>query len=140
MTDGADGDVHGDGLFGLGGRRLLIVEDNEDCAGAVRRWLEICGARVSTAGSVGSALTRVRHEAPDVMLLDVRLPDGTGWDLLQRLRATVPEAADVPVVAMTACRGAAVSEAAQRHGVRHLLTKPIAPAALAEALSDCLES
>jgi CheY-like chemotaxis protein len=107
---------------------------------AVRHWLEICGAHVTTACSVGSALTRVRHEAPDLMLLDVRLPDGTGWDLLQRLRATVPGAADVRVVAMTACRGSGISEAAQRHGVRHVLTKPIAPAALAEALSECLDA
>jgi CheY-like chemotaxis protein len=127
-----------EGLFGLGGRRLLIVEDNEDCAVAVRQWLEICGARVSTACSVGSALTRVQHEAPDLMLLDVRLPDGTGWDLLHRLRTTVPGGADVPVVAMTGIRAEAASEAAHRLGVRHVLTKPIAPAALAEALSDCL--
>src|SRR5207244_1124471 len=38
-----------EGLFGLEGRRLLVVEDNTDCAEAVRRWLEICGAQVTTA-------------------------------------------------------------------------------------------
>jgi CheY-like chemotaxis protein len=135
MADERSGD---EGLFGLGGRRLLVVEDNDDCACAVRQWLEICGARVSTARSVDAALTRVRHEAPELMLLDVRLPDGTGWELLQRVRA-MPACADVPVVAMTGLRGDAVSAAAERHGVRHLLTKPIAPAALAEALTDCLQ-
>ena len=134
-----DAKRQGEGLFGLGGRRLLVVEDNEDCAGAVRQWLEICGARVSTARTVDSALTRVRHEPPDLVLLDVRLPDGSGWDLLERL-ASVPGAADVPVVAMTGLEGPAVRQAADAHGVRHVLTKPIAPAALAEALTDCFDA
>jgi CheY-like chemotaxis protein len=129
----------GEGLFGLGGRRLLLVEDNEDCAGAVREWLEICGARVSTAGSIGTALRRVRTETPDVLLLDVRLPDGSGWELLDKLRATMPGSAEVPVVAITGFDEPAVAQAAEAHGVRRVLTKPIAPAALAEALSDCLD-
>ncbi len=129
-----------EGLFGLGGRRLLVVEDNADCAGAVREWLEICGARVSTADTIGAALRRVRSETPpDLMLLDVRLPDGSGWELLERVRATVPGATDMPVVAITGLEGHEVEEAAHAHGVRHVLTKPIAPAALAEALSDCLD-
>ena len=128
-----------EGLFGLGGRRLLVVEEDEGCACAVRRWLEICGARVSTAASIGTALTSVRCEAPDLLLLDVRLPDGSAWDLLDRLRASVPGGADVPVVAMTARDGSTVTQAAHAHGVRHVLTRPIAPAALAEALSQCLD-
>lgn len=127
-----------DGLFGLAGRRLLVVEDNAECAGAVREWLEICGAKVSTVGSIGAALRRMRVEAPDVVLLDLRLPDGSGWDLLEQARTSVPGAAHVPVVAITGQERAALAGVARAHGVRHVLTKPIAPAALAEALSDCL--
>ena len=126
-----------EGLFGLGGRRLLVVEDNEDTAVAVREWLEICGAHVSTAGSVSAALRRARAETPEVVLVDVRLPDGTGWELLERLRAS-PGGKSVRAVAITGLERAAVDTDARQHGVRHVITKPIAPAALAAALSDCL--
>ena len=128
----------GEGLFGLEGRRLLLVEDNSDCAEAVRHWLEICGARVTTADTVGSALARTEVEPPDLLLVDVYLPDGTGWDVVERVRATVPGGSRVPVVAITGASRAAVAPSARAHGVRHVITKPIAPEALAAALSDCL--
>ena len=139
MTD-ADAGQNEAGLFGLGGRHLLLVEDNRECAGAVREWLEICGAKVSTAGTIGAALSRMQAEAPDVVVVDLRLPDGSGWELLERARTTVPGAADLPVVAITGMERASVASAARAHGVRHVLTKPIAPAALAAALSDCLHA
>jgi CheY-like chemotaxis protein len=129
-----------DGLFGLEGRRLLVVEDNHDCAEAVQRWLEICGARVTLADSVGGALARVRRRAPDLMLVDGYLPDGTGWDLLERMRATVPGTRQVPVVAITGAPPASIEPAARAYGVRHVLAKPIAPEALAAALTDCLDA
>ena len=128
-----------EGLFGLAGRRLLVVDDNGDCADAVRRWLEICGARVTTARTVVSALARMRTEPPDAMVVDVYLPDGTGWDLVDRVRASIPGGMRVPVVAITGGDGASVGPAARAHGVRHVVTKPIAPAELAAALSECLD-
>jgi CheY-like chemotaxis protein len=128
----------GEGLFGLGGRRLLLVEDDEGCAAAMREWLEICGAQVTTAGSVVAALGRLAAQAPDLVVVDVYLPDGTAWELLEQLRARAPGAAGVPVIAITGKSRAAVAGAAAAHGVRHVVTKPIAPEALAHALSACL--
>ena len=133
-------DDEGEGLFGLAGRRLLVVDDNGDCAEAVRRWLEICGARVTTARSVVTALARMRTEPPDVMLVDVYLPDGTGWDLVDRVRESIPGGMHVPVVAITGAARASVGPAARAHGVRHVVTKPIAPAELAAAIAECLDA
>ena len=130
--------AHDEGLFGLEGRELLLVEDNHACADAVRHWLEVCGAHVTTAATVGGALARVRHGAPDLMLVDLNLPDGTGWDVVDRVRATVPGGGAVPVVAITGVSTGALDATARAHGVRHVLTKPIAPAALAAALTECL--
>jgi CheY-like chemotaxis protein len=127
-----------DGLFGLAGRRLLVVEDNTGCADAVRTWLEICGAKVTTVGSIGSALRRLHSAAPDLVLLDVNLPDGSGWELVERLHATVPGGRRVPVVAITGMAADTVDGDARAHGVRYVLTKPIAPEALAHALSESL--
>jgi CheY-like chemotaxis protein len=127
-----------EGLFGLAGRRLLVLEDNRPCAEAVRNWLEICGAKVEVAPTVDAALRRARRTVPDVVLADVFLPDGTAWDFVERLRENVPGGRRVPVVAIT---GAAegVVQVADQHGVRHLITKPIEPEALAAALTDCLD-
>ena len=127
-------------MFGLSGRRLLLVEDNDDCAEAVREWLEICGAHVTTAHTVGTAIARSRGEVPDLLLVDVFLPDGTGWDVVDRVRASVPAAERLPAVAITGARTPAVVRSARAHGVRHVITKPIAPEALAAALTDCLDA
>jgi len=129
-----------EGLFGLHGRRLLVVEDNPLCAEAVREWLQICGATVETAATVRDALARIRRAAPDLVVLDVLLPDGTGWDLLARMRKAVPGGRGVPAVAITGAPPSAVAGPAGEHGVRHVITKPIAAEALAAALADCLSS
>ncbi|HZP41665.1 MAG TPA: response regulator [Candidatus Binatia bacterium] len=126
----------GEGLFGLGGRRLLVVEDNCLCADAVRGWLEICGASVATVGSIDAALDRLRNETPDLLLVDLHLPDGSGWELIERARASVPAVRSVPAVAITGFPLDVTT--ARRHGVQHVITKPIAPEALADALCDCL--
>jgi len=129
-----------EGLFGLEGRRLLLVEDNSACADAVRSWLEICGAHVTTADTVGSAVARSHREKPDLMLIDVYLPDGTGWDVVERVRASAPEGARVPAVVITGAPSPAITRSARAHGVRHVIAKPIAPEALAAALTDCLKT
>ncbi len=130
----------GEGLFGLEGRRLLLVEDNGDCAEAMREWLEICGARVTTARTVGGAIARSRGQTPDVLVVDVYLPDGTGWDVVDRVRASLPTGERLPAVAITGAPTPAVVRSARAHGVRHVISKPIAPEALAAALTDCLDA
>jgi len=117
-----------------------VVEDNPLCAEAVREWLQICGATVETAATVRDALARIRRAAPDLVVLDVLLPDGTGWDLLARMRKAVPGGRGVPAVAITGAPPSAVAGPAGEHGVRHVITKPIAAEALAAALADCLSS
>lgn len=119
-----------EGLFGLQGRHLLVVEDNAQCAAALARWLEICGARVAIAGTVDAARARLRSERPDLLLVDLHLPDGTGWDVVDAAR-------EVPAVAISAGVGEVVRSAAS-HGVRHVIAKPITPRALADALSESL--
>ena len=131
--------AHADrGPFGLEGRKLLVVETDAQCAAAVSQWLEICGARVSTASTLGAAVTQARHQAPDLMLVDVSLADGDDWDIVERLRARVPGGTHVPVVAVTGTGGSSVGRAARAHGVRHVVKRPIAPAALGAALRACL--
>ena len=126
------------GLFGLEGRKLLVVENDAQCAAAVSQWLEICGASVSTAATLGAAVTQARHHAPDLMLVDVSLAGGDDWEIVERLRECVPGGNHVPVVAMTGTGSNSVGRTARAHGVHHVVQRPIAPAALGAALHACL--
>lgn len=64
--------------------RILIVEDDEDLAGALLRGLNGEGYQAATAGSVGQARAMLLSGKPDLVLLDLTLPDGDGLDLLAR--------------------------------------------------------
>src|SRR5437773_11694090 len=97
-----------EGLFGLHGRRLLVVEDNPLCAEAVREWLQLCGATVETAATVRDALARIRRAAPDLVVRDVLLPRGAGWDLLAPMRKAVPDGRGVPAVPLARAPPSAV--------------------------------
>ena len=69
------------------GALVLIVEDEEDLAFLLGRNLESAGYRVVTCGTLSAARSALAAESPEVLLLDVNLPDGSGFDLLASLRA-----------------------------------------------------
>ena len=128
------------GRVDLSGRLVLVVEDNETCAEAVSDWLASCGALVATADSVQGALERVRVASPDVALVDVCLPDGSGWDCVDRIRTATTGGKAMPVIAITGYAQRDVAGEAAAHGVRYVVTKPIEPDALASVLDACLDA
>ena len=69
------------------GAHVLVVEDSALVVGALRVLLEDAGYRVSTAATVRDALDAAAAAPPDVMLLDLTLPDGDGLAVLERLAA-----------------------------------------------------
>ncbi|TMA56080.1 MAG: response regulator [Deltaproteobacteria bacterium] len=124
----------------LSGRLVLVVEDNESCAEAVSDWLASCGALVQTADSVQGALERVRVVSPDLALVDICLPDGSGWDCVDRIRTATASGKPMPVIAITGYAQRDVADQAEKHGVRYVVTKPIEPDALATVLDACLDA
>jgi DNA-binding response OmpR family regulator len=66
--------------------RILVVEDNKDLALGLRVNLEERRYQVQVASTVSDGLTRVRGFRPDLMILDLGLPDGDGFGLIERLR------------------------------------------------------
>ena len=81
-------------------KRLLVVEDNEIERGAVVELLGYDDIDIATAGSGDSALAAMRKQPFDCVVLDLRLPDMTGFELLEQMRAD-PQLASVPVVVFT---------------------------------------
>jgi len=80
-------------------RRVLVVEDEPEIADVVRSYLDREGMQVETCGSIADALPALQRFAPDVLVLDITLPDGNGLDVLRA--ASTPEAR-VPTILLTA--------------------------------------
>jgi CheY-like chemotaxis protein len=65
--------------------RVFVVEDHPATARGLKMFLELSGYSVETAGDVRSALKLAAKTEFDVLLCDLNLPDGTGWELMERL-------------------------------------------------------
>jgi len=79
--------------------RLLVVDDEQAICTAFRRFFEPRGWSVGVAATAANGLARYREQRPDIVFLDVRLPDGSGLDLLGQLQALDPAARIVVITA-----------------------------------------
>jgi CheY-like chemotaxis protein len=78
---------------------ILIVDDSYSCCEAVAGMLRRMGHRVSCAAGYRQAIQIIEQSSPDLMLLDLALPDGSGIDLLHQLRHDLKQ--DFPVIVFT---------------------------------------
>jgi two-component system cell cycle response regulator DivK len=85
----------------MAGELILIVEDNEKNLKLVRDILQFAGYRTMEAGTADQGLALAVAHEPDLILMDIQLPDMDGRTVLGRLKAT-PRLASTPVVALTA--------------------------------------
>lgn len=99
--------------------RVLIVEDDRDIRSLLHSVLTVEGFEISTAVSVSEARAMVEHEAPDLILLDLGLPDGRGEDLLAAWRALA-----VPIIVVSAREDEAGKIALLDAGADDYLVKP----------------
>lgn len=102
---------------------ILVVDDEPDLRLLVRMTLEGSGYTVEEAGTAEEALRRVGDVKPQLILLDIRLPDAEGFDVLRSLRAT-DEFATVPVVMMSAHSSPPTLRRAEAIGSHDYLIKP----------------
>lgn len=115
--------------------RTLIVEDDFAVAHVTRGFVErhLHYEVVGVAPTGAEALRALSELEPDVMLLDVYLPDMSGIDVLRRLRAA---GGHVEVIAVTAARDLETIRRARAHGVHHYVVKPFPMQTLHERLDD----
>jgi DNA-binding response OmpR family regulator len=106
--------------------KLLVVEDDPDIALALRMLFGRAGYDISHASDGRSGLREAYTEKPDLVVLDVGLPEMDGWQVLERLR----DVSDVPVLVLTAHGQEAEKVRGLRGGADDYLTKPFANAEL----------
>ena len=105
-------------------KKLLLVDDEPDLLNMVSDILKDAGFQtVFTAASVKEAVSKAKHETPDLILLDVMLPDGDGFSLMERLRTFT----DVPVIFLTAKDEPADKLAGLGLGADDYIAKPFLP-------------
>ena len=105
-------------------KKILLVDDAPELLEMVLGILRTAGfEHVCTAASVGESLTQVRKDIPDLMLLDIMLPDGDGFSLMKQLR----EITDAPVIFLTARDASADKLSGLGLGADDYIVKPFLP-------------
>jgi DNA-binding response OmpR family regulator len=99
---------------------VLVVEDEDDVRRLVRVLLERAGHSVAEAASGFDALARLQDVRPDLVVLDVTMPELDGWQTLERIR----DISDVPVLMLTARAGELDKVRGLRGGADDYVTKP----------------
>jgi two-component system cell cycle response regulator DivK len=117
---------------------ILLVEDNETIRHAFSILLEDSGYRVLQAGTGAEALEAAKREKPELVLMDLGLPDVNGLEVTRRLKAD-PETRAVVVIALTG-RALAMDQAAcMEAGCVGYLSKPIDSQQLLQKIPEFLE-
>jgi two-component system, OmpR family, response regulator len=106
---------------GSGEARLLVVDDEETILELLSGSLRFAGFEVQTAASGAEALRAAAASRPDLVLLDVMMPAGDGFEVVRRMRSSGP---DVPVIFLTARDGVRERVAGLALGADDYVTKP----------------
>ena len=118
---------------------ILVVEDQSDIQLTIRLSLQVDGYDVSVASNAGEALGTLERSTPDLILLDITLPEVSGWDLLSLLRAD-ERFALVPVIVLSALPDEHVVPRAAALGATGHLAKPFDVVELGEAVRGALRA
>jgi DNA-binding response OmpR family regulator len=115
--------------------RVLLIEDEPNIIEAIRFILSRDGWRVDTHSDGSTAMDAVRQRMPDLIVLDVMLPNRSGYDILNDLRAT-PEFRDLPVLMLTARGQKKDRELAEKLGASRFMTKPFSNGQVLETIRE----
>lgn len=116
--------------------RVLLVENHPDTLECLTFYLEDLGHIVLTATCLAEAMKVLPDSQCDVLISDIGLPDGTGWDLLEK--TTLPH--PIFAVAMSGFGSKSDHSRSLSAGYRHHLLKPLTPSQLDQVLAEAIET
>jgi DNA-binding response OmpR family regulator len=119
--------------------RILIVDDDPMVTRLVRINLELENFEVVEVWDGKSALEAIKNDRPDLVLLDIMMPQIDGWEILKRLRAD-PSMRDLPIVLLTAKVQEEDIARGWNMGADGYILKPFNPVNLAESLREILSA
>ena len=104
--------------------KILVVEDNEVIRNSLARRLQRRGYHVVMALDGRQGVTMAQAEAPDLILMDLNMPDLDGWEAARRIKAA-PKTSGIPIIAMTAHAMSGDKEKALEAGCDDYHSKPV---------------
>lgn len=123
----------------MANNRILLVEDNEDSSNLVQFLLERAGYEIIEARTGQQGMDLAHTEKPDMILMDLSLPEVDGWTAARALKAD-PLTASIPTFALTAHCLPGDRSRALESGFDGYLTKPIHVHSFAFAIAECLKA
>jgi PAS domain S-box-containing protein len=117
-------------------RRILLVEDNPDLAGMLADYLESRGHQVLSVRSGADAVDVAVHERPDLILMDIEMPQADGYEAMRRIRAQ-PGLETTPILAVTALAMPGDRERCLAAGATDYVSKPLSLGSLSAWIDQC---
>ena len=117
--------------------KILIVDDDQDSLKLIGLMLQRQGYEVVAANAGNQAIARALNELPDLIILDVMMPDMDGYEVTRRLRSN-PKTKDIPIIMFTAKTLIDDKVAGFEAGVDDYLTKPTHPTELSSRIKAIL--
>ncbi len=114
-------------------KKILVVEDEVDAAFILSRRLIHAGYDVTIAHDGTMALEKIKHHAPDLVLLDMLMPAGGGLGFLKALRLST-KTSTIPVFIITGCKDEQLKVRAMNLGAQHYIQKPYDLSSLLKAV------
>ena len=124
-------------MSGSGHKKILIVEDEQDILDLITLYLEKEGFRTVSAKTGTEGLRQVKQEKPDLVVLDLMLPEIDGLEICKRLRAA-PDTALLPIIMLTAKAEESDTVIGLALGADDYVTKPFSPKALVARIKALL--
>lgn len=121
----------------MSGKKILIVDDDESLVRALAIKLRDAGYDVLAAWDAAQGVSQAQRHEPDLILLDIRMPEGGGFTVLETLRHSI-KTRSIPVIVATALESEEVCEAAKSHGAVEYFKKPLDTGRLLETIGRVL--
>ena len=119
--------------------KILVVDDDADLVETIQRRLEYCQWKIMTAGNGREGLEKAAKEKPDLIVLDIGMPEVDGHEMLKQLREH-PSLRDIPVIMCTMSDKVHDITTASSNNICDYLTKPFDFADLTEKIAAALKS
>jgi len=121
-------------------RHIVCVEDEQEIIDLVKLILSRKGYKVTGASGGRNGLDTIKRIKPDLVLLDLMMPDMDGWDVYQRMKAD-PETNEIPVIVVTA-KAQNIDKVLGLHiaKVNDYISKPFSPQELIESVEKVLSA
>jgi CheY-like chemotaxis protein len=124
----------------MGKKKILIVDDDKEFLEELREMLELCGYELVAVNDADKALQTAKEIKPAVILLDLKMPKKSGFQLANELRQ-FSEFTGIPIIAMSSFYKDDYKTLLEMRGIKRCLNKPFQPldviAEIEEGLAEC---